>query len=124
MGVQCDVGTAAAYDARTADDDSFRRPGNDGDLAHIGVGHPRGPERIDEEVKLEFVLDERLYARARASESAVSEPDLNDVTGAQVSIDGVDEKRLLERPLAALDVVAGIQTLHAGRAGFRSPANQ
>jgi hypothetical protein len=58
------------------------------------VGHPRGPERIDEEVNLEFVLDERLHTCARASESAVSEPDPDDVTGAQVSIDGVDEKRL------------------------------
>ena len=52
----------------------------------------------------------------------VTEPDFDDVAGPQIPVDSMDEQRLLEGPLAALDVVADLEPLDGRRALLGRPA--
>src|SRR6185437_4915443 len=60
--------------------------------------------------------DERLHARSRAAEPPIAETDHDVVTRLQVTVDGIDDHRLLERPLVSLLVEPNLERLHGGGA--------
>ena len=86
------------------------------------VAHPRGAEHVGVEAEGEAVLDEGLHPRPRPAAATVAEPDRDLVAGPQEAVLEVDQKRLLEGPLAALDVVLRRQPAHAREALRRHPA--
>ena len=80
------------------------------------LGEFRAAERIDEHAEAESLLDEALHPRAGAALSPVAEADDDAVAGIEITVDDVDDNRLLERPLVALLIEAHLQCLHRRRA--------
>src|SRR6266704_4524507 len=72
----------------------------------------RSTERIDVTAEAELVFDESLDAGTGAPHATVAQPDDDVVAGVQITVDCVDDDRLLKRALMTLLVEADFERLH------------
>ena len=117
LQVQSDIGGSRVgpHQPRTLDRKTFRCTRDYRQPRQGGASHPRRPQRIHEQMEFEFVLDERLHASPRPTESAVPQTYFDRVARTEVAVDDVDQQRLLERALTAFDVVPNLQLPRRGR---------
>lgn len=73
-------------------------------------------QRIDEDAETEGFLDEGLHPRSRPALTAVAQPHHDAVAGIEVTVDDVDDHRLLIGPFMPLLVETHLQRLHRRRA--------
>ncbi len=85
------VGVRANYPG-AVHDQPLRAAGSDRQPHRPGMGHPRGTQRVDEQMDLELVFDKGLHPGTGTAESPVTQADLEDVTGSQIPVDHVDQQ--------------------------------